>query len=220
MKKFLLLDHYAHHSEFRYPQKKTFTKFREERQQNIFSLQRFFEQNITWDIIETEKQTPETWKSIFKTLCFYDAIFLSGSPFSVNDAEQWILDEKKFLSDALYFSKIPVFGICFGHQLLADVLGGVVEKHTRYIAGETVNMLLEKKTVQSIAYHGEYIKVTPQTSHILAKGEDGMPYFVEYKGVREKIYGVQTHIEEQVKNSSSENYWKIFFLFFSHKTKQ
>ena len=49
-------------------------------------------------------------------------IILSGSPFSVNDRDAPQIDIRHLLSIA------PVLGICYGAQLSAKLLGGVVEK--------------------------------------------------------------------------------------------
>ena len=43
------------------------------------------------------------------------------------DNESWIKDLKNNIDDLLNLDK-PVLGICFGHQLLAECLGGKVEK--------------------------------------------------------------------------------------------
>jgi GMP synthase-like glutamine amidotransferase len=55
----------------------------------------------------------------------YDAYVLTGSPASVNDNEPWIARLEQFLQDA-FAANLPMVGLCFGHQMLAKVLGGVV----------------------------------------------------------------------------------------------
>jgi len=49
-------------------------------------------------------------------------IIFSGSPFSVNDANALKIDSDKFVG------KLPVLGICYGAQLLAQQHGGTVAK--------------------------------------------------------------------------------------------
>ncbi len=52
---------------------------------------------------------------------------VTGSRFGAYDPEPWIRRLEDFLRDALA-ARIPVVGICFGHQVLASALGARVEK--------------------------------------------------------------------------------------------
>ncbi|TNE64092.1 MAG: amidotransferase [Bacteroidetes bacterium] len=54
------------------------------------------------------------------------AYICTGSHFSVYDRTDWILPLRSFIQQ-VYDSRIPFVGICFGHQLLADALGGLVQ---------------------------------------------------------------------------------------------
>lgn len=56
-----------------------------------------------------------------------DAWLLTGSKHGVYEAHDWIKPLEQFARDA-YAADIPLVGICFGHQLLAQALGGKVEK--------------------------------------------------------------------------------------------
>ncbi len=58
----------------------------------------------------------------------FDGVVISGSPASAYDPDPWIAR----LADAVRKwaeRKIPTLGICFGHQLIAQSLGGKVEKN-------------------------------------------------------------------------------------------
>jgi len=56
-----------------------------------------------------------------------DAYITSGSGCSAYDDIEWILRLKRFLVEARGEGK-PFIGICFGHQIMAEALGGKVEK--------------------------------------------------------------------------------------------
>ncbi|MFB6130451.1 MAG: type 1 glutamine amidotransferase [Salinigranum sp.] len=64
----------------------------------------------------------------------YDAGVLSGSWASVYWDLAWIGPLKGWVSDAVDRG-LPLFGVCFGHQLLADVLGGEVVGRDTYELG-------------------------------------------------------------------------------------
>jgi len=56
-----------------------------------------------------------------------DGYVVTGSRFSAMDETPWMLRLEQFLRDAIA-RKRPVFGICFGHQILAKALGGEVRQ--------------------------------------------------------------------------------------------
>ena len=56
-----------------------------------------------------------------------DAWLVTGSKFGVYDDEPWIEDLKGFLR-AARSAGVPMIGICFGHQIMAEAFGGRAEK--------------------------------------------------------------------------------------------
>ncbi len=57
----------------------------------------------------------------------YDALWIMGGPMDVweEDKYPWLAVEKATLLEWVAVEK-PILGICLGHQLLADALGGAV----------------------------------------------------------------------------------------------
>ena len=56
-----------------------------------------------------------------------DAVLLTGSPAGVYDDLDWIAPLERFVR-ATYAARTPMVGVCFGHQLIAQALGGTVRK--------------------------------------------------------------------------------------------
>ncbi len=56
-----------------------------------------------------------------------EGIIITGSAYGVYDNLSWINDLRQFIEQS-YEATIPMVGICFGHQVIAETLGGEVEK--------------------------------------------------------------------------------------------
>lgn len=59
-----------------------------------------------------------------------EAWFISGSRTSVYEEKRWIKHFEKFVAD-LHMDKRKTIGICFGHQMIAQALGGEVRHSDR-----------------------------------------------------------------------------------------
>ena len=99
---------------------------------SLEKVSRQFGQSPEW-IMEVLKDTDcrFTWlKSYEGEIINYneggDAWIITGSPRSVYNEENWMLDLEENIRYAVEYNKL-VLGICFGHQLIAKSFGGTVE---------------------------------------------------------------------------------------------
>ena len=56
-----------------------------------------------------------------------EAVLITGSPMGVYDSTPWMDPLRDFVRQA-FEAKTPMIGVCFGHQVIADALGGDVSK--------------------------------------------------------------------------------------------
>ncbi len=78
------------------------------------------EDAIEWDAVELDEGEP------IPNLENYDALWVMGGPMDVWDVAEnpWLIEEKRAIRTWVRDMKKPYLGLCLGHQLLADALGG------------------------------------------------------------------------------------------------
>ena len=153
---------------------------------------RNFRREVDADLVEyhvTEGELPETFA--------FDACIVTGSRASVYWDEPWIADVKEWVGDAIDRG-MPVFGVCWGHQLLADVLGGTVEDMGEYEIGyRTVEHSGDSPLFEGIdeeftvfTTHSDRIAALPPGADCIAENDYGIHGF--RKGT---VFAVQFHPE-------------------------
>lgn len=123
------------------------------------------------------------------------AIILSGGPSSVYEDGSPKLDPK------ILELGVPVLGICYGFQILAQTLGGRVDKTGKREYGATKleisdgGILLSGQPALQVCWmsHGDQVMQAPAGFEVLASTETTPVAAFESK--EKKIYGVQWHPE-------------------------
>jgi GMP synthase-like glutamine amidotransferase len=122
----------------------------------------------------------------------FDALVVMGSIESANNAElEWITRERGFVAAAVD-ADIPVLGVCFGGQLLAQVLGGSVIPSPSPEVG-WLRIQTDRPSVVSagpwLLWHEEAV-VPPPGSRVVARTDVAIQAYL-----KEQHTGVQFHPE-------------------------
>lgn len=132
----------------------------------------------------------------------HDAVIVTGSNSHVSDRTGWMDATMETLTQQLH-SGTPVLGVCFGHQLLADMLGGEVRTLSERKAGFTPIELTEtgrdsrllsgiQETFSAFAWHRDIVADLPNGVDVLARNSAGVQAF---QSTTLPAYGVQFHPE-------------------------
>lgn len=123
-------------------------------------------------------------------------VILSGSPYSVRDSETPVIDLAGIKGE------IPLLGICFGAQYLAQRYGGVVEQsdsreygRAKLVGIDQNNPLTKGLTegTQVWMSHADTITKLPENIELIAKTDSIDTAAFQFKG--EESWGVQFHPE-------------------------
>lgn len=100
------------------------------------------------------------------TIADFDAYVLSGSDKGVYDEADWMQPLRRFLVAARAADK-PLLGICFGHQIMADVFGGRAEKTGDPVVGaQTFD--LDGHSRQAHVWHQDQVTQVPPGARVIA----------------------------------------------------
>ncbi len=122
-----------------------------------------------------------------------DGWLITGSKFGAYEKLPWIPTLESFLRSA-YENSVPIAGICFGHQILAQALGGTVEKYEGGWSIGRVDYHFEEidKPVPLYAWHQDQVIDTPSDATTVASTP-----FCKHAALRygNKAFTVQPHPE-------------------------
>lgn len=126
--------------------------------------------------------------------------FTTGSRHSVYEEIDWILRLRGFVR-VLYKEQVPYVGMCFGHQMLGEALGGKVMKAEQgWCVGVQSFEMTEKAdwmtpyedNINLVMMCQDQIKVLPQEAKVLASNKMCPAGMIQ---VGEKMLGIQAHLE-------------------------
>ena len=122
-----------------------------------------------------------------------DGWLVTGSRFGVYEDHEWIAPLESFLR-AAYHSHVPIAGICFGHQILAQALGGKVEKFSGGWSVGRVEYTMDglDEPLPLYAWHQDQVVELPPDAQVT-----GSTAFCRYAALSygDRAYTVQPHPE-------------------------
>ncbi|HTT07801.1 MAG TPA: type 1 glutamine amidotransferase [Gammaproteobacteria bacterium] len=157
------------------------------------------EDGVHWDTVELDEGDP------IPPLEGYDALWVMGGPMDVweEDLHPWLKPEKRAIREAVLEHRMPYLGICLGHQLLADALGGKVGKmpqpevgvmKIKYADAAAADPLFAgmASPATCLQWHGAAVLQPPAGAVVLAHSP---LCAVQAMRVNDHAYGVQYHLE-------------------------
>ena len=169
------------------------------------------EDGHTWDTVELDEgeQLPD--------IDHYDALWVMGGPMDVWQEEEhpWLKAEKEYIKHAVKDKGKPYLGLCLGHQLLAEALGGDVGPSDTPEIGVMDVILTDQgasgvflddfeERFSCLQWHSAELKRLPEGASVLATSHDCAVQAMSW-GTR--ACSVQFHVE--IEEDTVDNWAQI-----------
>jgi len=123
-----------------------------------------------------------------------DAWLLTGSRYGAYEKHDWIPPLESFIRE-IYAADVPMVGICFGHQIMAQALGGKVEKFSGgWSVGRVTYQLNDSPDGRAsvMAFHQDQVVELPPEATVV-----GSTDFCRYAALvyGDKAFSLQPHPE-------------------------
>ena len=97
-----------------------------------------------------------------------DGWLITGSRYGAYENHPWISPLEALIRD-IHASAAPMVGVCFGHQIIAQALGGKVEKFAGGWAVGRTDYDMGDKTLSVNAWHQDQVTKLPEGAKVLGR---------------------------------------------------
>lgn len=120
-----------------------------------------------------------------------DGWLITGSRHGAYEPHGWIPPLERFVKDA-YAAAVPMIGVCFGHQIIAQALGGRVEKFDGGWSVGLTDYQIDGQTYAINAWHQDQVVACPEGAEVFAHTD-----FCKFAGLvyKDLIWTIQPHPE-------------------------
>ena len=135
----------------------------------------------------------------------FDGLWVMGGPMDVweEDKHPWLAPEKALIRQAVEERGLPFLGVCLGHQLLAEALGGscgssqvsevgVMPVQITEFGAESVFLDGVPESFHALQWHGAEVSRLPEGAKVLATSPDCA---VQAMSWGPRALSVQFHVE-------------------------